>query len=296
MTPPPSILVLGATGMLGSTVVRRLRTTHPDWVVRGASQGGDAVLTFDAESGRSGLLSLLRAARCYYAINCAGVLKNAIEGAAAGALERGLRVNALFPHELADVAEEAGVRVLHVSSDAVFSGRSADAYRDRDAIDPADAYGMTKALGESRAPNVLNLRCSVVGRDGRRRGLIEWYLGAPAATPVIGYTDYVWTPATTVQVADFCAAVIASGSFDTVRSAGHVVHLAPNPPLSKHEFLNALRRIAGGPAVTPAAAPGGPCRRVLTPSAACAASVASANQSWPGPLEDLLVEFSSTAG
>src|SRR3989442_520200 len=118
--PPFSVLILGASGMLGSTIVRRLRARHSDWRVDDAAREAAATFGLDAESGRSGLKRILLTTRYDFVINCVGVLKNAIDVRRSDTVERAVRVNALFPHELADVAAEAQSRVIHVSSDAVF--------------------------------------------------------------------------------------------------------------------------------------------------------------------------------
>jgi dTDP-4-dehydrorhamnose reductase len=289
----PSVLVLGASGMLGSTIVRWFHRRRPDWRVDGATRQAAAGPSVDVDSGRSDLTRVLSAVQYDYVVNCVGVLNEAIDRQRSETLERAVRVNALFPHEVADVTAKAGGRVIHVSSDAVFSGRHAGTYSEEAVPDPTDAYGMTKALGESMAANVLNVRCSIVGRDRRGRGLVEWYLASTADRPVAGFGDYVWTPATTVQVALLCDALMAGG-FDTVRHGGHVLHFAPNPPLSKAEFLALLRETVGrGAAIEVRPSPGGPCRRVLASAYADLASTVHFNGDWPRLLADLLVEFSS---
>ena len=284
-----SVLVLGASGMLGSTVVHRLRTTQPEWGVEGVGHGTDGRLMFDAEAGRPALEDLLRLGRYDYIINCIGVLKTAIDERVAEQLERAIRVNGLFPHEAAAVAAGHSSRVIHVSTDAVFSGRLLRPYTVKDPPDPVDVYGMTKALGESPAGNVLNIRCSIVGRDRRCRGLIEWYRGATSPS-VTGFVDYVWTPVTTVQVADFCAALVR-GDFDRCRVNGHVLHFAPNDPLSKATFLEYLREaLGGGPSIEASPGPGGPCHRVLASDDEKARWPQP--RDWPGLFSDVFAEFS----
>lgn len=246
----------------------------------------------DAEAGRPGLADLFRLDRYDYVINCIGVLKNAIDEQSPERVEGAIRVNALFPHEVADVAAQHGARVIHVSTDAVFSGRLHNPYTEASAPDPIDTYGRTKVLGESPAPNALNVRCSVVGRDRRQRGLLEWYLAAQAPS-VVGFVDYVWTPITTVQFADWCGAMIAGG-FDPVRSRGHVLHLALNPPVSKADFLQALRDHVGhGPAIERRPNPAGPCFRVLTSRDDAGVASRAAEHPWSAVILDLLAEFST---
>ena len=277
--------------MLGSTIVRRLRARHASWRVDGAAREAPDTLRLEAEAGRSGLRRILLPARYDFVINCVGVLKSAIDPRRTETLERAVRVNALFPHELADVAGEAQSRVIHVSSDAVFSGRHLEPYSEQASPDPADAYGMTKALGESPAPNVLNVRCSIVGRDSRGRGFVDWYLGIAADRSVSGYADYVWTPVTTVQFADFCEVLVQSG-FGSVRACAHVVHFAPNASLSKAEFLLRLRGVASrGAAIEPGSSPEGPCHRILTSSWTTESTLARSNRDWPDLIAEMLDEF-----
>jgi dTDP-4-dehydrorhamnose reductase len=284
-----AILVLGSSGMLGSTVLHRLRGLHPDWRVDGSERSGVG-LTLEAEAGRSGVAQLFRIARYDFVVNCIGVLKNAIDAASSESIERAIRVNALFPHEVASVADEHHARVIHVSTDAVFSGRAQQPYTESSAPDPVNTYGATKVLGESPAANVLNVRCSIVGRDRRQRGLLEWYLASPTPT-VVGFVDYVWTPVTTIQFADWCARTIQQ-DFDAIRAAGHVLHLAPNAPMSKAAFLESLRDCVGaGPTVERRPDPGGPCFRVLG-SRRCPPGPHDAAPRWSDLIPELMSEFS----
>jgi dTDP-4-dehydrorhamnose reductase len=279
-----SVLVLGATGMLGSTVVHRLRALHPSWRVEAVAHATRGERALEAEAGRPGIADLLRTNAAAFVVNCTGVLKVSLT--AGESVERAIRVNALFPHELADVAGEFGVKVIHISTDAVFSGRQRTPYAEDALPDPRDVYGMSKALGESRATNALNLRCSIVGRDRRGSGLLEWYLGA--TEPVGGYSDYVWTPSTTVQVADVCARLI-DDDFDAARSRGHVMHVAPNAPLSKEQFLRHVRAFVGkGAAVEAKTSTDGPCYRVLASRGS-----STADAGWPALLSELFTEFST---
>lgn len=282
-----AVLVLGRSGMLGSTVFRRLQSQYPDWRVDGTTRARGTRLMLDAEAGRPGLGELFRLGQYDVVVNCIGVLKSDIDDRSSDSLERAVRVNALFPHEVADVAADNGAKVIHVSTDAVFSGRRQGPYEESDAPDPVDSYGMSKALGECPAANVLNVRCSIVGRDARGRGLLEWYLGAQSPA-VSGFVDYVWTPVTTVQFADWCADVV-DGGFEMVRSAGHVFHLAPNGALSKADFLERVRETRGsGPAVDRQASRSGACSRVLRSRHQPPLAVA-----WPEVIAEVLSEFSS---
>lgn len=260
-----SVLVLGATGMLGRAAVEQLqRASGGLQVVASSRTGGATSHRYDVAEGADALASVLAAARCAYVVNAIGMLSAAIDRHDPASVAEAISINARFPQLLAVAAERARCRVLHVSTDGVFSGRSAVDYLENTSVDPSDVYGWSKALGEADTDRVLNIRCSIVGRDPRGKGLIEWVMRASADTPLQGYTDYVWTPATVPQLVDFIRAVIVEDRFAALRSAGPVVHFAPNPPLSKFEMVRQIAdRLGGRPAVRPALSPSGPCRRVL---------------------------------
>lgn len=286
------VLVLGRSGMLGSTVLHRLRSLRADWRIDGTVRDAGERLTLEAEAGRPGLADLFSLGRYDYVINCIGVLKNAIDERRSESVERAIRVNALFPHEVADVAAQHGARVIHVSTDAVFSGRLQQPYTEASAPDPIDTYGATKMLGESPAPNALSVRCSIVGRDRRQRGLLEWYLAARAPS-VVGFADYVWTPVTTVQFADWCEDMI-DRRFDAVRARGHVLHLAPNPALSKADFLQSVRdQVGDGPCIERRPSPAGPCFRMLASRDGVSWAPPGGTTGWSRLIPELMAEFTT---
>lgn len=98
------------------------------------------------------------------------------------------RVNADFPHRLAAACERACVRLIHISTDAVFSGSTGD-YSELDRPDPADAYGRTKLAGEVAGPGIATLRTTFFGVTPQRPGLMDWFLRQSGET-VSGYTNY----------------------------------------------------------------------------------------------------------
>src|SRR6202034_3690938 len=101
-------------------------------------------------------------------------------------------VNSLFPTLLARLCSARGIRLIHYSTDCVFSGsassdRGPDGYRESDLPDARDLYGMSKVLGEPPPP-CLVIRTSMIGRELRgHHGLVEWFL-SQGAGPVRGFT------------------------------------------------------------------------------------------------------------
>ena len=106
-------------------------------------------------------------------LNCIGIVKQKHEGKQA---IPSIRINALFPHELAAFCDSAGAKLIQVSTDCVFSGHKGG--RDETALpDPVDLYGRSKLLGEVTHPPHLTIRTSMIGRElGTATGLLEWFL------------------------------------------------------------------------------------------------------------------------
>lgn len=129
-------------------------------------------------------------------INCIGVVKQL-----AGADDplTALPVNALLPHRLARLCSLAGARLVHVSTDCVFSG-SKGGYVESDFPDADDLYGRSKYLGELDYPHAVTLRTSIIGHELEgARSLLCWFLAQSGS--VRGYTRAVFSGLPTVELA-----------------------------------------------------------------------------------------------
>ena len=189
--------------MLGHAACHVLRAEHEVYgTCRGAFADHPRLAAFlpadrcveGFEAGRAG--SLERAftrARPDIVLNCIGVVKQKHEGKQA---LPAIRVNALFPHELAAFCDSAGAKMIQASTDCVFSGRSGG--MDESVVpDPVDLYGRSKLLGEVTYAPHLTIRTSIIGRELRTAtGLLEWFLTNRGRT-VRGYTNAVFSGLTT---------------------------------------------------------------------------------------------------
>ena len=141
-----------------------------------------------------------------------------------------ISVNSLFPHRLATLCAASGARLLHFSTDCVFSGRRG-AYTEDDVPDPIDLYGRSKLLGEVDAHGALTIRTSIIGRElANRTGLLEWFL-AQRGDRVKGFARVIWSGVTT----NFLAQTVGRLVRDTPNLEG-VVHLS-GPAISKYQLL-----------------------------------------------------------
>ena len=234
------ILVLGAGGMLGHKAVQGLsakydvtgtvRKAAEDYARYGVFEGTRLIGGIDAaDIGR--VASVFERVRPGFVINCVGVIKQ-LE--AATDPRTTIAVNAVFPHKLPDLCRSGRARLIHISTDCVFSGNRGR-YRETDAPDATDLYGRTKFLGEVSGPGCLTLRTSIIGRElGSRNGLIEWFL-ASGSQEVRGYRKAIFSGLTTAAFVRVLGAVIeAPGELDGM------YHVS-SEPISKYDLLLMVR-------------------------------------------------------
>ena len=236
------VLVLGRTGMLGHMVYRVLKGADSLEVHGTRPDDRQDVCYYDVLEGIDRLAAICDRSSGYdYFINCIGILAAKIRPDEPLSVRRGIKLNALFPHELSAFAMPRRIRIIHISTDGVFLG-NAESYDEDAHHDCNDLYGITKSLGEVVAENFLNFRCSIVGPSPYERGgLLEWFLGQPEGSTVSGYTDQIWHGISTYQFAKLCFEIIKKDHFDMLREESSVFHFAPNEPVSKYELVCLFR-------------------------------------------------------
>ena len=237
------VLVLGASGMLGSMLVDYLSKV-PDLRITGSLRTTALAERFQARypavrwtaldyGGGEALATAL--AGQDWIINAIGITKPLIHDDDAAEVRRAIQVNALLPHELSLRALAAGAEVLQIATDCVYSG-ARGAYREGDAHDALDVYGKTKSLGETRGPNMHHLRCSIIGPEPRDyKFLIEWFRRQPPAAQVNGFTNHRWNGITTLHFARLCRGIIAAGL-----ELPHLQHVVPAGFATKAQMLHEL--------------------------------------------------------
>lgn len=178
--------------------------------------------------------SAIIAARPDAVVNCIGVVKQS--SIAHDAIQT-IETNALFPHRLARVCSDHGAKLIHISTDCVFSGRRGN-YAETDVPDAEDLYGRSKCLGEP-GDGVLTLRTSIIGRElNTSNGLVEWFLSQRGGR-VDGYTDAIFSGVTTTTLSELIVSLIQTES-DLVGT----YHVAGDP-ISKYELLGLLNSAYG---------------------------------------------------
>jgi dTDP-4-dehydrorhamnose reductase len=184
--------------------------------------------------------SIIRAfeiARPDAVVNCIGIVK---QRPAARDPIQSLHVNALLPHRLAALCRACGARLVHISTDCVFSGRRG-AYLETDAPDAEDLYGRSKLLGEVAGPGSITLRTSIIGRElSSGLGLVDWFLAQPGPD-IPGYVHARFSGLTTLALSRVVLDVVLKQP-----SLEGLYHVAAEP-ISKFDLLERLAAAFGRP-------------------------------------------------
>lgn len=235
------ILVLGGDGMLGHRLLQTIGERHEVRVtLRSELQAYAAYGLFDADNSYDGidarspdaLSRVLADYRPQAVVNCIGIVKQ--RRAAADAIAS-LEINALFPHRLSLMCRMVDARLIHLSTDCVFSGERG-AYTEDDLPDADDLYGRSKLLGEVGGPGAITLRTSIIGTElSRRSSLIEWYLAQRGT--IKGYTRAIYSGFTTQQMARIIEHLLVVHP-----GLSGIWHVAA-ASISKHDLLCRLGRL-----------------------------------------------------
>jgi dTDP-4-dehydrorhamnose reductase len=237
------IIVLGGGGMLGHKMFQVLRERFtgtfctvwedirkPPFDHVELLQGDDVIMGVDVTDFPA-LGAVLSAFRPEYVVNCVGVIKQRAEAVSP---IPSITINSLLPHKLAQMAARWGGRVIHFSTDCVFSGKRGG-YVEEDFPDAEDLYGRTKFLGEVATANALTLRTSIIGRElSEHRSLLDWFLAQNHKT-VRGYRRVIYSGVTTNYLAELVASIIQEPP------GLNGLYQVASEPISKYDLLCLLR-------------------------------------------------------
>jgi dTDP-4-dehydrorhamnose reductase len=238
------ILILGATGMLGSTLLR-LFGSYSDIEVFGTVRSLSArehfplelhsklVSGIDVENNEH-LLRLVAKLRPNVVVNCIGIVKQLSESEMPLSA---IPINSLLPHQLAEICSLFGSRLIHISTDCVFSGTKGF-YSETDFADADDLYGRSKYLGEVDYHNAVTLRTSIIGHElSGSRSLVCWLLAQQGK--VYGYRRAVFSGLPTVELGNVILKYVLPNPM--LRGLYHV----SSEPINKFDLLKLVAKQYG---------------------------------------------------
>lgn len=213
------VAVIGSTGMLGYAVASYYKSKKYEVVEIARNE-------FDiANDPIEKLVGYLTG--CNFVINCAGVIKPTI---AKNTIENVLKINSMFPRNLAKVCDRLGIKCFHVTTDCVYTGKKGK-YSEEDFFDADDLYGLSKNAGENK--DCMVIRTSIIGEEkGQSRSLLEW-AKSQAGKEVNGFTNHLWNGVTTLYLAEVIENILKQ---DLYQKGIFHVH-SPNT-VNKFELLN----------------------------------------------------------
>lgn len=235
------ILVLGASGMLGSAVFKSLSICNQVY----GTVRSDGYKSFFPEELHSNLISnldvlnqdsiinLMDSIRPDAVINCVGLIK---QFSGSNDPLHVLPINALFPHRLAGICGLQGSRLIHISTDCVYSG-SKGMYEEQDESDAKDLYGKSKYIGELHEyKNSITLRTSIIGHElNSNVSLIDWFLLQEGK--VKGFTKAVFSGLPTVELARLINEYVLPNT-----DLSGLYHVS-SEPIDKYSLLNLVKNI-----------------------------------------------------
>jgi len=239
------IIVLGASGMLGSMIVD-VFSRDESFEVTAAARSQKVLEKLHeqlpnlniqvVESFRTNLvLDFINGHD--WVINAIGITKPLIHDQNPADVEKATWINSLLPYLIGGYAASVDAQVLQIATDCVYSGGKG-AYLETDLHDALDVYGKTKSLGESAQPNVHHLRCSIIGPEPKEhKFLLEWFRNQPRDAKVTGYVNHLWNGITTLHFAKICQGILKMEI-----ALPHVQHLVPTGAVTKAGMLRIFAR------------------------------------------------------
>lgn len=164
-------------------------------------------------------------------INCIGVLNQY----ASENIARAILLNSYLPHFLEGRPQGTAAKILHLSTDCVFSGKTGP-YTETSFKDGDTYYDRTKAVGEISQGRSLTIRTSIIGPDMNYDGigLFNWFMKARGN--INGYANAIWTGITTTELAKAAEKAILA-------DLSGIYHLVSDKSINKYELLLLLKDI-----------------------------------------------------
>lgn len=228
------VLLFGATGMAGHVVYYYLQSTGKydiSNVVYRTPLTEDSIIV--DVTNRDAVADVVHRVHPEIIINSVGIL---IKGSREHP-DNAILINAYFPHLLKRLSDEVGAKLIHISTDCVFSGKKGN-YTEDDFRDADDVYGRSKALGEIINDKDLTIRTSIIGPELKENGegLFHWFMHQ--CGEINGFRTAIWGGVTTLELAKAIDFSLDNGIVG-------LIHLSNGVGISKFDLLNLFKEIWG---------------------------------------------------
>ncbi len=226
------VLILGSTGLIGHQIHNYLKSNggYELHNIAYRNKLQENTILLDARDENS-LIEQIASINPQYIVNCIGIL---ISGSNKDP-ENAIFLNAYMPHRLARLADEIDAKLIHISTDCVFSGDKKKSYIETDEKDGRGVYARSKGLGEIVSNKHLILRTSVIGPELKTDGeeLFHWFMSQQSG--ISGFTKSIWSGVTTIELAK-----AVKWSIDN--DVTGLYHVTNNTSISKHDLLKLFKK------------------------------------------------------
>jgi dTDP-4-dehydrorhamnose reductase len=227
------VLILGSSGMLGHVVYEYLKETkkYTTLSVSFSQKVNDSTVLIDV-TDKIALEQYIKFERPDIVINCVGILIKGSNNDHSNAIY----INSYLPHQLVKLMREIGGKLIHISTDCVFSGKKGN-YIETDFKDADDMYGRSKSLGEIINDHDLTLRTSIIGPELKTNGegLFHWFM-QQQDLEIKGFSKVFWSGVTTLELAKVIDAAIE-------QELTGLINITNGNKISKYELLQLFKHI-----------------------------------------------------
>jgi len=228
------ILIIGSKGMAGHVMQRYFTAIDTFEVYAVARNISENDTSFNVDvSDTEQLQALIKIHEFDVVVNCIGILNKDAEDHPSKAVW----FNSYFPHFLEEITKNTQTKVIHISTDCVFSGKKGN-YTEDDVKDGIGFYAQSKALGEIDNPKDVTIRTSIIGPEINPNGigLLHWFLSQPLDAKLNGYSNAYWTGLTTLELAKVVHEIIN-------QNISGIIQVVPNEKINKYELLQLFNSV-----------------------------------------------------
>jgi len=228
------ILVIGIKGMAGHMIFNYFNENR-EFDVYGIArniENGEKIFNIDISDTKA-LSSIIIDNQFDCVVNCIGILNKDAEDNPAKAIW----FNSYFPHYLEELTYDTNIKVIHISTDCVFSGKKGN-YTEQDFKDGLGFYAQSKALGELNNSKDVTIRTSIIGPELNHNGigLFHWFMMQSEGSNIKGFTEAYWSGVTTLELAKVVSEIIK-------QNITGLIQIAPKSKIDKYSLISLFNSI-----------------------------------------------------
>jgi dTDP-4-dehydrorhamnose reductase len=229
------VLLLGSAGMAGQILkIELLKLSDKIDLIDIARSTKISIPTINLDiTNFEALYDIIIRYKFDFILNCVGLLNSGAEKNP----DQAILINSYLPHYLEKITSELKTKIIHISTDCVFSGK-AGSYIESDIKDGIGFYAQSKALGEIINDKDLTIRTSIIGPDLNKYGvgLFNWVLKQTGQ--IKGFNNALWSGVTTIHLAKIIIEILLSS-----KSPTGLIHLTNNNKISKYALLSIIKNV-----------------------------------------------------